>query len=289
MRLPIAVLSLAVALVAFACEPPEFSAPNDIADLRILAVRADPADARPGDQVTITGLAADADGSPYDGVWGFVVLSGLEFGIETDPEDLDFGAISPDQAGFQLPGGEPFVYTVPDAETIEETFGYYEKRGTRLTIGALIVGGSETVDDLLSGGGEQRFALKTFIVSERPEDERNENPVFDEVIVETDREDVVLEEDGVYVVPPGVDLRLIARFDNLKGEFITYSWYSPEDPTGGLGELSLDKVVQWTGRDFGTGWVYVVCRNNHTFEVPGGFRTRSTGLDFGYLEFRVRE
>lgn len=275
-------LGLLSLILPSGCDEPDFDLPWTINDFRILAIKADPAEAAPGDKVTITGLAVNEDGTKFEDLWVFILMSGLDFNADSDSEDVESGAYREEQIGYQERGAEAFVYTIPSPEKIKELYGYYNPEGTIITIGAGAALGAETVDDFEDGKGELDFAFKTFIISERPESERNTNPVFQEILVDQFGFEGAKGKDGHVLFNGNRDWRMVAKFDNLDENAAMYSWYA----VGGASFEARSKVVEYNScSSEKVDFVYVVARNNYLFESPLGFATRSTGLDWGQLIF----
>lgn len=71
-----------------ACTPPDFAEEWQLDRLRLLAIRADPAEPKPGDIVTFTSLAYIPDEAEWSGVW-FACMDGDTEGCTLDPALTD--------------------------------------------------------------------------------------------------------------------------------------------------------------------------------------------------------
>ena len=280
------VAALAVVWLAGGCALPEFDRATYITKLRVLAIRAEPPEAAPGEEVAITGLAADGHGAVYDGYWLWVVLGANLMDLATQNlDEMDIGSLPAGAFGIQEPGGEPFIFRVPAAAEFAEAYGPYNPAGTLLTVALMIFEDAESLEDVMEGRGQLRFAYKTLIVSERPQEQRNTNPVFVRIDVEYLGQVPEQDEDGFYLIPDRTEsVRLTAHFDNIPGDRITYSWFAASED--GF-EAQGGKVQFWrTAGSHQEEYVFVVCRNNYLFEAADDYAIRSTGIDFGYVRFR---
>lgn len=71
-----------------ACQQPDFSQEWDLDRLRLLAIRAEPAEPRPGDVVQFSALQYVPDGSEWSAVW-IACVAGSEQGCSFDPALLE--------------------------------------------------------------------------------------------------------------------------------------------------------------------------------------------------------
>lgn len=284
-RLPLAAVAAFVLIAAgFGCNVPEFTGPEEIEKLQILAIRTDPAEPRPGDEVVVTGLAANPDGTPYDGYRLWYVAGGNL----TDFADVD----TSDPNGIvylQEPGGGPFTFTMPDGSDFEEAFGPYDPAGSVLTVVMVVVRGVDSIEDALAGEGTQKIGYKVMVVSDRADGERNTNPEFNHMDVVVRGALAPQAQDGAYLVETGEKVHMRAHFDNAGGDRVGYSWFSAKDTEF---DIFGTEDQAWQGPNFPEGdyYVYVVCRDNYLFEsADGTYRIRSSGIGLATIRIRYRD
>lgn len=75
-------------LLLLACQQPDFSQEWELDRLRLLGVRADPAEPRPGDVVTFSSLAYVPEGAEWSALW-IACLVGSDQGCSIDPALLE--------------------------------------------------------------------------------------------------------------------------------------------------------------------------------------------------------
>jgi len=132
-----------ILLALLGCQSIDLAEEWDLDRLRLLAVRAEPAEPRPGDAVTFTSLAYVPGGAPWSAIW-FACVAGSELGCSFDASVLDgledFDSLTPEEqaelfatlAAAGLIGVEPGLppaWVVPEdalaglteAETLEGT------------------------------------------------------------------------------------------------------------------------------------------------------------------------
>ena len=287
-RLVLVPLFLALVLSLAACFP-QFDPVTQIEHLRVLGIKAEPPEAAPGDAVTLTALVANADGTPYEGVylWAVLGITGTEF-AQMGSSHFDPNRLPPGGFGIQTPGGAPFAYSVPQPDDPGSILGIpFRDSGILLTALLVVVEGSpdatEILADLAAGGTkfEYRFAYKTVIVSTRTADQRNSNPVLNHV--EVKRFGQVIEPDpgdGSYHVGYGDVAHIAAIFDNAEGSRVTFSWF--DSIKEGFGDGQGNKARDWKlPSHVGAYTIYVVCRNNYEFHSDQGYSARSSGMDWG--------
>ncbi len=89
-----------ILLTLLGCQSIDLADEWDLDRLRLLAVRAEPAEPRPGDAVTFTSLAYVPGGAPWSAIW-FACVAGSELGCSFDPSVLegldDMGSLTPEE------------------------------------------------------------------------------------------------------------------------------------------------------------------------------------------------
>ncbi|MBZ0271961.1 hypothetical protein K8I61_07980 [bacterium] len=265
---------LAVAVLAFAasCGIPEFDAPNIVESRRILAIRAEPREAAPGDTVTIEGLAVEKDGTPYVGPVAWIVTGSLDlnYGEADTPDELPAG-----EAYLQPPDGPPFTFTVPEGRDFVERLGEYDPAGTVLTI-AMAIG------DL---NADPTIAIKSLIVSDAPV---KQNPEFHEIRVIVEGKDVAPGEDGITPVGRAGQIKLVADVEFPTGGDATFHWYSA---TRGI-DFNVEKATSWRlPKKAGLYDLYCVARENSETIVgkAGDIRIRSAGVDWERVTVEIAD
>lgn len=230
-------VSVVVALALPRCfNVPKFPDQQEINDLRVLAIRADPPLARPGEDVTLRALVVGPDGEAGDALhrwWWCGGESGTEGSADCAPQD------DPD---LDLGRGRSAVHRVPDGVLDQESFV------------ARIYGFRDVVNLQVEKDGQTARAFKRIqVLSEG----RNQNPVMRGLIVER-----AAAEGDAYVVSPGKEYHLAPAADfsaqesftavdfmlnavQLKEEYM-FAWYA----TGG----KLDDGVTRYSEGSATTW-----------------------------------
>ena len=257
-----------IALVlSLSCDTPDFDAPSRITSLRVLAIKSEPREAGPGDELIISGLAVNKDGTPYmvPMAWflgGTIALSGADRSSDL-PEGLTHIQMSED---------DPFVLTIPMGDEFEAIFGEYNPEGTVLTIG---MGIGDLEDPTLS--------IKTMMVRDN---NSFENPVFHGIDFMVEGRYVLPDEEGIYDVGNTKAIKVIANVDFPTGDDKTFHWYTA---TKGLKEFTVDKAVEWSlPKDQGVYDIYCVARENTGTEFGDGeYNVKSAGVDWNSARIRV--
>ncbi len=181
------------ALLSTACME-EMDPVSLVNKFRVMAVQADPPEIRPGEGTTHRVLFSDpeGDGREIQIAW-FTCLGRIQgaddlsmgAGAEAAPTECapiggDFGVVSGEVAEYQVP---PVPMDALDDLPEGETFVY------ATTVVLLCAGGTLPLnldsaesfgdDAELCEGGEGLTAVKTFLISDRGESDRNANPVID--------------------------------------------------------------------------------------------------------------
>lgn len=248
------------AFILLSCDP-EFDPPNLINTQRFLGIKAEPFEVAPGGTITFSALVVNEDGTPYDGAVAFFVTDG------SDLRDSGEGDVNPADALVQLPDQAPPVWTVPSKEEIVSQYGGMQKNGIVLAVAA--AAGDLENDPLI--------AFKMFVISERAEKDRFENPVIEKIEVT---------EPGGNELAPGEDEKFTTDESKLhlnavpdEDGDLTYHWFSEDK------DFEPDFGPDQTFNPGNTGEynVYLVMRERFYFIHDDDSRTMITGLDWQEL------
>jgi hypothetical protein len=261
-------------LAAFgACDIPEFPKPNILKHSRILAIKTDPREVAPGEEVTITGLAVNEDGTIYDGMiaWGVTGSISLNYGETNSMSDLPEG-----EYYVQMPGAADFTFTIPEGKDFEDKFGSYSSDGVVLTV-VMAVGDIEN---------DPIIAFKTVVVKDEPS---KENPIFNEIQILKEGKAVEPDEDGIYQVgdSDSLKLKLIADADFPTGDIKTFHWYTH---TEGITKFNVEKATEWAlPKKAGLYDLYCVAReNSFTSFRSGDYEIQSSGVDWKHAVVELK-
>lgn len=230
MRGPISSL-IALALVGAGCTPGFDERPSQVAGLRVLAVRAEPAEAAPGQKITYTALLVDGAGERGDAPIDWAYCSEPRPQAELDDVAtacfvLQSEALTPLGTGLHVAGALPanacrqFGPDVPDAMPGEPpgrpadpdpSGGYYQPVRLILPNGGeyLLAAGEARITCGLPGATSEIF--QDF----RKGYHSNQNPEIAAMTVVATPEVPLLPDDGVtasFIVAPGRELRLRAAW-----------------------------------------------------------------------------
>lgn len=245
------------------CNMPEFESAAYIDSQRFLGVRIEPLEAAPGEQVTITALVTRKDGLPYDGPMAWMVTGGNAAKAESD------GAFDPALSAVTSPG-QPFVWTVPEREELEENFGPFGENGLLLTVIAAAFKNGDMAD-------EARLAYKMFVVSEREPETRLTNPALTELVVRQAGKEIAPNELGQYPVADG-KIEVQAFTDQANNDDLSFHWFSLDKDL--QPEFSDTQTLKTNGHELLP--VYCVLRQELFFEGDDGGRILLTGADWIY-------
>ncbi len=263
---------IAVMIFSISCDTPEFDPPNRIKSLRILAVKSEPREVSPGEEVIISGLAVNEDGTIYTGPIAWVLgstgaLTGAERS-EASEEDVE-GVMH-----IQMTEDDPFVYTMPTGGEFDEKFEEYNADGTVLTIGM----GIGDLDNPI-------MSIKSLMVRDNTS---FENPVFVGLDFLVEGRYVLPDEDGVFNVGNTEAVKVTANVDFPTGDEKTFHWFTA---TKGLKEFTVDKAIEWKlPKESGIYDIYCVARENTGTQFgDGDYNVKSAGVDWGAARIRVSE
>jgi hypothetical protein len=265
MKVSLIFLFLCAAILAAdcGCDDPDFDSPSVIQSQRFLGIKADPLEAAPGENVTFSALVVDSDGSTHEGP--------IMWMIGADNDSSEEGA--QDVVFYETEESGPFVWTVPEKNTLEEAFGPMGENGILMTV---FVGSFPAGDP----SRDPITTYKMFVVSERSEAERMANPVIDEVKVTTWGDTLSMNEDGEYLSDDDtVKIRIVPE----SGESdLTFHWFSVDKDFES--EMESVQEVKTDGRSLTQ--VYCVVRKEYYFIHDEVEQTRMTGMDWVSVPIR---
>jgi hypothetical protein len=227
--------SCLIALAATSCvigsekhqRPRDLPQSYQVDRLRILAVKAEPPEARPGETISFEGLVVDPTGDGPFVVWLACPAadeSGTGFGCALDLENLDFESATIEELaeagviGFE-PGFSP-AYTAPD-DLLEGLSPEEQQEGAYVTIQVTAIPNTVLTGESDNAEGfdfnEVEIAYKRLIVSEATTP--NQNPTIDSFLVDDD----AIAPSTIAVIPPGETVSLEAVFSDDSYESYEYT------------------------------------------------------------------
>ena len=251
-----------LAMSLFSCDI-EFDPASYIDRTRILGIRVDPIEAAPGEEITFSALVVDKGGDVVDYPVFFSVVG-------SDLRDADPGNDLPSdmETSFLKPAGtESITWTIPAQDQLESLFGTPQESGYLLT---LAVGAFTNAE----GNGDPLVGFKSFVISERSEEERRQNPVLEEIRVYAGGQRVNPDGQGMHNVA-GTRVTLRAVPQDPEG-VVSYHWFATEEEFSA--NLDDTEVLQAGSKGLYT--AVCVMRQSYFFENDYGGRTQIAGMDW---------